>query len=484
MGNAASKSLSGPPGTASAMAAPAPGPGYEMLSVPPAKDSAGAPPSKQDDFRVRHAAVTEAARQRPPGVWAQWWVEMANCVLMIGMLFAIVGILAAHSGRPLPEWPFAASINTVVSILSTVLKTCAALILAEGVGDLKWRWFRQRRSLHDLVVFDGASRGPWGCVRLLAAPRGFVASLGAALVLLTLALDPFTQQLVRHYDCKQVRPGGDRATLPRGTVYTEVAAHTGAGQWPPVTAVLGFIDQGIYNSAEVGKTPFACPTGNCTFEQPFSTLGYCSTCEDMSDQLRFVNVTVEGSVLDETTNQTNTFEGLYVNTTLPSGSYAATGPSDSTETWFSVNATADGWFEVTQASMAFPGAPAEWRRDHYYASVMRLHEKLGDTGCGTAYENGTWACGGFGGAGAARCRLDPCVRTYDARVEDGVLRERLRSARTDMFVSAYMGGASKVWLAADLACAGPEVVARLRDTGFEIGKDDVVIPWNVMVNNR
>jgi len=33
-----------------------------------------------------------------------------------------------------------------------------------------------------------------------------------------------------------------------------------------------------------------CPTGNCTFQQQYSTLGYCGGCDDVTDELKF-NVT-------------------------------------------------------------------------------------------------------------------------------------------------------------------------------------------------
>lgn len=420
--------------------------------------------------------------RRRPGLWSQWWVEILNCILMIGTLCAIIGILYPNQTKPLPDWPFDVSINTAVSILSTGLKTCAVLILTEGISHLKWKWFQKARPLHDLVIFDSASRGPWGCLRLLFFPRGthFIASLGAALILLTLAVDPFTQQLVRYYDCKQIS-NSSTAKIPRSTMYSEAGAHTSAGIWPPSTAVLGYIDQGLYNPADI-KTPFTCESGNCTFNNLFSTLGFCATCEDMSSQLRFVNVSVPSTILNGTSNQTEIIENTWVNTTLPSGSYAATGSSTTTESWLALNTTTDGWIDIIQASMAFPGAPEDWYWDHYYATTMRPITDMKDNGCTTAYENNTWACSGFGGAGAARCKLSPCVKTYKATVEQGQLQERLVRSQKDMFVSTSSNYPH--WLAADVTCAGPEAVARLRKEGFRINDDDVIIPWNVMVNTR
>ena len=37
----------------------------------------------------------------------------------------------------------------------------------QGLGQLKWAWFKSSKSLVDFSVFDKASRGPWGSVLLL-----------------------------------------------------------------------------------------------------------------------------------------------------------------------------------------------------------------------------------------------------------------------------------------------------------------------------
>ncbi|KAK8071518.1 hypothetical protein PG996_004866 [Apiospora saccharicola] len=417
----------------------------------------------------------------PPSVWKQWWVEVVGCVLMVAMLATMVGILSPNNGKPLPDWPFHISINAVISTLSTVLKACAAFILAEGTSHSKWKWFQNNRSLHDIVVFDNASRGPWGCLSLLLAPRGLhpIASLGAALAVLTLALDPFTQQLIHYYDCRQVIASSN-ATLPRSTSYCQKYQNV---PFP----TIGLINQGLFNPADV-KTPFVCPSGNCTFDHLSSPLGFCSTCEDMSSQLKFINIS--------SGNPPGAEFQYFVNTTLPSGSYTSIGQYEIDETSFAMNSTDDGWIEIIQVSKAYPGGTPNWWDDHYYANYVRgLTKDMNMTGCTTAKENNTWACSGFGGSGAARCRLDPCVKTYSANVEHGRLQENLVHAQLDMFIAEGRMGETphtydedprpdrdSYWLAADLKCAGPEVVSRLQEAGFRIRDDDIIIPWSVMAN--
>lgn len=36
-----------------------------------------------------------------------------------------------------------------------------------GIGQLKWTWYRQPQRLDDIVLFDNATRGPWGCLLLI-----------------------------------------------------------------------------------------------------------------------------------------------------------------------------------------------------------------------------------------------------------------------------------------------------------------------------
>ncbi|KAF7538577.1 hypothetical protein G7054_g2798 [Neopestalotiopsis clavispora] len=416
-------------------------------------------------------------QQQPPSIWRQWWAEILNTILMIGSLCGMIGVLYRNQNKPLPDLPFSISINTVVSILSTVLKASAGLILAEGISDLKWKWFRVNRSLHDLAVFDKASRGPWGCLRLLVRPRGthLIASLGAALIILILAMDPFIQQLIQFYDCQQNSTSAS-AALPRTIFYDEAGAHTGAGIWPPATPVLGYIDQGLYNPSDI-KTPFTCATGNCTFDDIFSTLGFCATCEDMTSQLTISNVTVYQQFLNGTTNETESEPIVMTNTTLPSGSWASIGQFDSADTWFRMNATLDGWIDVIQASNAWSGGSEDWYMDHRLAEIIRP----GIGGCNTTYDNNTWACSGFGGSGAARCKIKPCAKSYNASIVQGELTETLVKSPAEMFLGVSDSG-MPVWLAADVKCAGPEAVSRLQDAGYSITNDDIIIPWNVMVN--
>lgn len=75
--------------------------------------------------------------------------------------------MAFYSGKPLPEWQYGLTLNSVISILATFAKASLVLPVAEALGQLKWFWFRRSRTLDDFAAFDEAVRGPYGSAFLL-----------------------------------------------------------------------------------------------------------------------------------------------------------------------------------------------------------------------------------------------------------------------------------------------------------------------------
>lgn len=86
---------------------------------------------------------------------------------------ASIAVLAVFHNKPLPQWPFGITLNTLIALLSAVTNASLAVPLASGFGQLKWNWFKRKPSpLTDMELFDEASRGSWGAVRLLSSGRG------------------------------------------------------------------------------------------------------------------------------------------------------------------------------------------------------------------------------------------------------------------------------------------------------------------------
>ncbi|KAF2222895.1 hypothetical protein BDZ85DRAFT_198661 [Elsinoe ampelina] len=101
--------------------------------------------------------------------WAsrQWFYEITACVLTALSLVGIATLLAVYDRRPTPEWPRIITINSAISILTTILKGSMMFTVSSGLSQLKWTWFLEPRRLDTLSMFDEASRGPWGATIFL-----------------------------------------------------------------------------------------------------------------------------------------------------------------------------------------------------------------------------------------------------------------------------------------------------------------------------
>lgn len=97
----------------------------------------------------------------------RWIWELCAMLMSLSSLVAIVLVLRLHDGRPLPDWPFSITINSLVSIFSTIMGFTLLVPIAEGISQAKWHWFQQYRALRDVEVYDQASRGPWGSLKML-----------------------------------------------------------------------------------------------------------------------------------------------------------------------------------------------------------------------------------------------------------------------------------------------------------------------------
>lgn len=80
--------------------------------------------------------------------------------------------------RPLEDWRSGITINTVVSVLSTIGQTAILLPVTSSISQLKWIWYakdietgheddRTGNRLSDMEDFDKASRGPIDCLLLV-----------------------------------------------------------------------------------------------------------------------------------------------------------------------------------------------------------------------------------------------------------------------------------------------------------------------------
>ncbi|KAK8061169.1 hypothetical protein PG997_015390 [Apiospora hydei] len=343
----------------------------------------------------RCSARSPAPSSSPPGIasplasgdgkwthiWSSWKWELLPCVLVLATPLIMLATLYPHAEQPLPNWPFKITINTLLSIYNVVFKTSIGFLAASAIGQLQWTWFASRRPLYDVVRLDAAGRGAWGscvwiCTNHFKQP---LITLGASILILSMALDPFIQQIIHPVDCMSSSGRLEQATLPRTNFFVPEGPDDGVLDLG-ITAGLGdsLRNAVAYHSSGVEAN---CPTGNCTFPRVFGTMGFCSSCKDSSSEISFETVCLANG----NENETNT-------------TYKIENPTN-----FNECSNKSGLYFDTQCFV------------------------LSDS---------------FRSYGAATCSLYPCVRMYNAAVENGQLKERLVAHSDDQQLAVRVWGSS------------------------------------------
>ncbi|KAK8133699.1 hypothetical protein PG984_005711 [Apiospora sp. TS-2023a] len=365
-----------------------------------------------------------------------WYREILACILIIGAPLAMMGTLYAHAGQVAPEWPLKITVNALLSIYSVIFRAALGFVAASCIGQLQWTWFRSERPLYDVVRFVEASQGAWGSLCWLYTHhlRQPLTALGAVILVLTIALDPFVQQLVRPVDC--VISTEEIATLPRA-IYPDLRL-----------GGTNVVDDREFASAmeRAAVAPDTgiearCRTGNCTFHEEFATVGYCSRCEDSSAEL-IVTVGclpdihkktarvpddcleqhdyIAETILPYPENLNVTYRELDATRQAVEGSDGSRDGAELFKMYFFFNNETTnydirpGWMVVRMIAGKTPMS-----EDH-------LDLLTGDEiqGCDAPTAANDWRCRGYG---AATCIISPCVRVYNATMANGQLTENLLS---------------------------------------------------------
>ena len=133
---------------------------------------------------------------------SNWWLdEILGAVASIVTFVIIIAILYSYDQSTIPHLPFRVSLNTVIATIATATKACLLLVAASAISQFKWLWVRDQRRgrrLQDLQIFDAASRGPLGAIKMLCSTRSSLAVIGAVIVILGLGFDPCIQGLVSY----------------------------------------------------------------------------------------------------------------------------------------------------------------------------------------------------------------------------------------------------------------------------------------------
>lgn len=231
-----------------------------------------------------HVEQEHKETPRRPSYWSHlfldtWFSEILAISFSLSCFIAIVAVLSSFDGKQSPELSYGLRLNTIVSILATACKSSLLFLVAESLGQLKWVWFFQqgkearKRPLHDIQLFDGASRGPLGSIIILFGYKGLsLASLGAAITLLSLAFDPFIQQII-DYPLGEITRDSDLAVAKQAVGFEKDHDKFSNSQ------IRNSVNAGIWT--DNFKVNTTCPSGNCTWPS-FDSVGWCSQCEDVT----------------------------------------------------------------------------------------------------------------------------------------------------------------------------------------------------------
>lgn len=250
--------------------------------------------------------------------WNQWGLEVLPGVLSMVALVATVITLEPHQGEPLPNWPCDISINALLSVYSVVFKICLIFVIQSCISQQQCVWFTSERQLYDVTLFDSARQGPYGSavwiwVHRLRQP---LTTLSAVILILSVAVDPFYQQLLHYVDCDTTLQ--ETARVARSN-YFDAGPHlfVDAGD---IVGTMRFDAQSALRSG-VFSRPDAmqpqCSSGNCTFAT-YSTVGYCNECQDISEDLNFTAVPVDEEKEHYDCGAPQGFQNYVISSYLPS----------------------------------------------------------------------------------------------------------------------------------------------------------------------
>lgn len=105
------------------------------------------------------------------GSHIRWWcLDIIAVLISFVSLGAIIGILVAYDGKSQSAWPSdVLTINGLVAILATICRGSFMVSVASALSQEKWNRFEgSKNTLAEFSLFDGASRGSWGSLKLLS----------------------------------------------------------------------------------------------------------------------------------------------------------------------------------------------------------------------------------------------------------------------------------------------------------------------------
>jgi hypothetical protein len=229
--------------------------------------------------------------------WTGSWVwEIASATSSVICIALLMGFLAYINGASYEDWQYHISPNAVVSVIATAAKAAMIIPVSSCLGQIKWNQYRSHTHtpLYHMQVLDQASRGPWGACEVLWTVTPGLATAGAILMILSVAIDPFSQQILA-FPSRNVAAGKNETALIQKThEYSPPWALNGSDTVNInnilVTQTLSYnLDApllvAILSGLSLQNKPLdpVCTTGRCRYPD-FVSLGICSDCFDVTQQ--------------------------------------------------------------------------------------------------------------------------------------------------------------------------------------------------------
>lgn len=263
----------------------------------------------------------------------QFWILEVSCILIaLGAMLGMIGMLTVLNGSPLDSWTLKIGPNTAVSILSGLYRGLIVTVIATCIAQLRWPYFSSApQRLSEFDTFDGAARGPWGAMKfLLAIPFtkdtiATIASFAACLMILAVAIDPFSQQMLTYEtDTVPTTGGPNPALMPVNNGIANGQTLLGRrNAWQAIYG--GFLDFDY-------PLPYQCHGGNCTWPS-FVSLGLCSSCQDARSLLSFQCASSSGGDDADCSTITSGVKGTDITLSLKNGTKPPQADTDDSKTY-------------------------------------------------------------------------------------------------------------------------------------------------------
>ncbi|TRX94188.1 hypothetical protein FHL15_004956 [Xylaria flabelliformis] len=211
------------------------------------------------------AAVEISGNVQRPSVLQWWRWELVMLIVSLVAFAALVIVLAVMDGKPARNWgPL--TLNSINSMLTTVIGSSMAAIVGAALSQNLWNGFGQRRRSNglttrparDLQLYQDASRGPTGSVKLLLAQGPLYHS----------------QSGIRYF-----HPAVDHLGVMKDGVELGVPSYQ--VDFSTLSTIIG---AGLGNIAQ--DLQAQCPPGaDCTYLTEIPSIAIDGSCTDVTDHL-------------------------------------------------------------------------------------------------------------------------------------------------------------------------------------------------------